>query len=198
ETRLVNIVGTQNIAVATRAVGARLVFSSSSAVYGDQPFGKPIKEDAPLGPKSPYGEHKLIAESFSDVSLRYFNVFGPRQRSDSPYSGVIARFVDFKRAGKPLIIFGDGLQTRDFVYVDDVARANLVAMEKAKRGSVYNIGSGVSSAILDIANFIGGPIEYKPARIEPHDSLADISKVGLELCWEPKISLQEGIRRILL
>jgi len=205
----VNVTGTKNVYEAAHTCGAKVIFSSSSAVYGDQ-IGEagnaeiePVYESSLLAPKSPYGEHKKLGEIYADLSLRYFNVYGPRQRGDSPYAGVVAQFIARKKAGKPLTIFGDGLQTRDFVSVHDVVRANLMAMDKTLSGTIsggeaINIGSGVASTILDIAKIVGGEIQYALARIEPRHSLANISKAERLIEWSPSVSLKDGIVELMM
>ncbi len=139
----------------------RVIFASSAAVYGDSK-AIPLAEDSPTRPLSPYGEAKLQAENlvlngamaagFEAVCLRYFNIYGPRQRGDSPYSGVVSLFIERIRAGKPLVIFGDGRQTRDFIHVRDVAQANLRAVDgPAPLTGVFNICSGNEVAVLELA-----------------------------------------------
>jgi len=160
-----------------------------------------ISENAPLNPKSPYGEHKKIGEQYATVSLRYFNVYGPRQRGDSAYAGVIARFLEMNKSSKPLTVFGDGLQTRDFVHVSDVVAANIAAMDAVTvSGEAINIGSGIATSVQQIAEIFAeksslGPhaIQYLPPRIEPKNSLANISKAHKLLGWSPKVALKEGI-----
>lgn len=162
ETFEINVTGTKNVREASVKSGAKMVFSSSAAVYGDQAVDGPIAESAELLPKSPYGEHKMIGESYCDVALRYFNVYGPRQRGDSSYAGVMARYLALSKEKKPLPIFGDGSQTRDFIYVSDIAAANLKAMESGLSKEAINIGSGRSISIKEIAAAFGGPIDYMP------------------------------------
>ncbi len=207
ETEEVNVGGTLNILEVARIAGIRrLVFSSSSAVYGSVTTGA-ISENAPTHPESPYGQHKLQSENdiheaitvgkMEGVILRYFNVYGSRQRADSPYSGVIARFAQLKKEGKPLTILGDGSQTRDFVHVSDVVAANLLAMQTSNAsGEIFNIGSGKETSVLEIAKFIGGEITHLPPRHEPKNSLADISKAKRLFGWMPRMVLEEGIRKI--
>jgi UDP-glucose 4-epimerase len=198
----VNVTGIKNIFNAAKK--ARIVFSSSSAVYGDVISGDvpaAVSETAPLNPKSPYGMHKKMGEQYADISLRYFNVYGPRQRGDSSYAGVIARFLEMTRQNKSLSIFGDGSQTRDFVHVSDVVAANILAMENTNiSGEAINIGSGKATSVKEIAEIFGGDsvesgvaIEYMPPRIEPKNSLADISKAQKTLKWSPKMLLSKGI-----
>jgi UDP-glucose 4-epimerase len=173
-----------------------MIFSSSSAVYGEPERQGPVAESSQLNPKSPYGEHKKAGEAWSDFSLRYFNVYGPRQRGDSPYAGVIARFFILKKEHKPLTIFGDGSQTRDFIHVNDVVVANIKAMGTTLIKEAINIGSGKAISIKEIADMFGGPIDYMSPRIEPKHSLADISKAKKLLKWSPSVSLQEGIKKL--
>lgn len=139
----------------------RVIFASSAAVYGDS-TAVPLDEHSPTRPVSPYGEAKLAGEAlvlgrgrtlgFEPVCLRYFNIYGPRQHRDSPYSGVVSRFLDRLRAGQPLVIFGDGRQTRDFIHVRDVARANVVAAcDPGPLAGIFNICSGSEVAVNDLA-----------------------------------------------
>jgi len=198
ETFEINVTGTKNVYEA--AGGVRIIFSSSSAVYGDVPADA-ISENAPLNPKSPYGEHKKTGEQYATVSLRYFNVFGSRQRGDSAYAGVIARFLKMNQSGKPLTVFGDGLQTRDFVHVSDVVAANIAAMDALiVSGEAINVGSGIATSVQQIAEIFAeksplgrNAIQYLPPRIEPKNSLADISKAQKLLKWSPKVTLKQGI-----
>ncbi|HSB46968.1 MAG TPA: SDR family oxidoreductase [Candidatus Bilamarchaeum sp.] len=209
KTMEVNAGGTGTVLESALSSGAKkVVIASSAAVYGDSP--PPLREDSPLRPISPYGESKLACErlagSYSKehglkaVSLRYFNVYGPRQDPSSPYSGVIARFMDAARRGGRPTIFGDGTQTRDFIYVKDVARANLHAMERGESGE-FNIGSGKPVSVLWLWGSIkgiarsGGEPEFAPAREgDIKHSLADISKAKKSLGFEPGYSLEAGLR----
>lgn len=196
ETFEINVTGTKNVFNAAK--GKRIVFSSSSAVYGDA-SDSTISENTPLNPKSPYGEHKKLGEQYATVALRYFNVYGPRQRGDSAYAGVIARFMEKTRAGKPLTVFGDGSQTRDFVHVSDVVAANITAMEadNVEKESI-NIGSGVATSVKQIALFFAeenaAGIEYLPPRVEPKNSLADINKASKLLNWKPRVALRDALK----
>jgi UDP-glucose 4-epimerase len=187
-----------------------IVFSSSSAVYGDEPT-LPKTEDCSLAPMSPYAEHKLAGEmalaasSLSTVALRYFNVFGPKQDPSSPYSGVISLFSKWAHDKTPANIFGDGLQTRDFVFVDDVVNANLNATDYAlaNHGSaVINIATGKAITVLqlwkdicEICQFDGAPVNYHPGRDgDIRDSVADISRAQQLLDYSAQTSLLEGLR----
>jgi len=194
----------------------RFVFSSSAAVYGNTQ-GWPAREDMKLDPLSHYAVQKLAAEYYcavyhrqhgqETVCLRYFNVYGSRQRADSPYSGVIAKFADAARSGRPLVIFGDGSQARDFVHVSDVVTANLAAASAHAElvgGDVYNIGSGQSVSIEELAEvaraiFPGSPEpEYRPERRgEIYFSQADIGKAKQCLDYCPVMEFRLGLDRLL-
>lgn len=177
----ITAIGTKTVAQLTLG---RVVLASSCAVYGEQPV--PIAEDAPLGPLSPYAQAKLDAEAFADVSLRFFNVYGPRQRDDSPYSGVIASFLASK--AQPTI-FGDGLQTRDFVYVADVVDALVLAA--AVEPGVYNVGTGVETNLIELAKALGcGEPRFAPARKgEVRRSCAETTKARTDLGFEANVLL---------
>jgi len=209
ETNEVNVGGTLNVLVAAnKGEVRRLVYSASSAAYGDQEV-LPLKENMEANPLSPYGLQKYIGEKYckifndiyglSAVSLRYFNAYGKNQDPEGPYSLVIGRFLKLKEEGENLTIFGDGEQTRDFVNVRDIVRANILAMESEKEvgGEVINIGGGKNCSIKKLAELIGGEIEYLPARIEPKNTLADITKAKELLDWQPTVSLEEGIKELL-
>src|SRR2546423_643976 len=156
-----NTRGTLAVLEAARANGVRrVVLASSAAVYGRAPM-VPLSEGTPLAPLSPYALHKRMAEDYArlyaelygleTVALRYFNVFGPRQNPASPYCGVIARFVDAARNGRPVTITGDGTQTRDFVFVADVARANVAALTTELSGHhIVNVARGRETSLLDL------------------------------------------------
>lgn len=208
ETAKVNIEGTMNVLIAAKEGGVkRVVYSASSSAYGDQPT-MPLKENMPPNPKSPYGLHKYVGEVYAKVwkdvygletvSLRYFNVYGPRQSSEGAYALVIAKFLKQRQEGGPMTVTGDGLQTRDFTHVRDVVRANILAAEgeKVGNGEVINIGAGKNQSIKQIAELIGGDIEHVPARLEPKDTLADNSRARELLGWEPKESIEEGIAEL--
>jgi UDP-glucose 4-epimerase len=210
ETNDVNTGGTLNVLIAAQEGGVkRVVYSASSSAYGDQPV-MPLHEGMPANPKSPYGLQKYIGELYArvfssvynlpTVSLRYFNVYGPRFDAEGAYALVIGRFLKQKNEGKPMTITGDGNQTRDFTHVRDVVQANLLAAESPKvgKGEVINIGAGKNQSINAIADLIGGKIEYIPARLEPHDTLADNSKARELLGWIPQVSIEQGIKELVL
>lgn len=210
ETHEVNVLGTLNVLMAARDAGVRrVVYSSSSAVYGDQ-RDLPIYEHAPCVPKSPYGLQKLESEHYmrlasklygvGTVSLRYFNLYGPRQNATGPYASVIAKFLDQSARGEVLTIVGDGEQTRDFIHVDDVVEANIAAMKSSHVGSgeIINIGGGIRCSINQIAEMIGGEIVRIPQRAEIKDSLAAIDRARDLLAWEPRKKLEKGIKELLM
>jgi UDP-glucose 4-epimerase len=211
-TSAVNVEGTLNVLLAARDEGVRrIVFASSSSVYGNS--GElPRAETANPDPISPYGVSKLAAErycvSFSrvyaleTVALRYFNVFGPNQDPTSQYSAVIPRFVMAIAGGRPVPIYGDGDQRRDFTYVDNVIEANLLAAEAERaNGAVLNIATGRSTSVSQLAEVIGRlldrPVdreEHPPRPGDVRDSWADIDRAQKVLGWEPRVSLEAGLR----
>jgi UDP-glucose 4-epimerase len=202
-----NVEGTQAVISAAESVGARIVFSSSAAVYGDS--DSLVSESVSLFPKSPYAQNKrdgevlLATSSVPHVALRYFNIYGPRQ--STAYAAVIMTFIRKALAGEDIVIDGDGTQVRDFVFVDDVAAANVAAMNATIDAfQVCNIGSGVPVTINQLAQKIieltnsSSRIRYgEPRTGDISYSLADISKARTILGWEPKVSLDEGLRRTI-
>jgi|SRR3989344_3638441 len=204
ETHDTNVNGTLNVLLAARDCGVkRVVFSSSAAVYGDQKV-MPLREDMPALPKSPYALHKYIGEGYcalfselyglSTVCLRYSNVYGPGADPNGAYALVVAKFLQQKHAGIPLTICGTGENTRDYVAVEDVARANLLAATSTiGRGEIINIGSGRETSVNAVASLIGGAVEHVEARLEPIRSVADITRAKNILGWEPQITFEEGI-----
>lgn len=210
----VNLSGTLNLLRSCVDVSVgKFVFVSSCAVYGD-PEIQPVTEDAKTNPISPYAESKLIGERcclgfherglLRSVVLRFFNVYGARQ-SMNDYSGVITRFISRARSNEPLIIYGDGSQTRDFVNVHDIVAAIIASMNKADaEGEIVHIGSGKATSINELAKTIlelAGVhlgISYQPPRAgDIKDSLADISKAKRILGYEPKVSLRDGLRDLI-
>ncbi|HTH46178.1 MAG TPA: NAD-dependent epimerase/dehydratase family protein [Candidatus Limnocylindria bacterium] len=210
-----NLDATLQLLVASREARVRrFIFASSSAIYGDSEVS-PKHEGLPPNPLSPYGLQKYAAERYGQlfhqlygvptVALRYFNVFGPRQAFDSPYSGVIARFCTAFLRGEPPVIFGDGSQSRDFTYVDNVVAANLAAAEApAERvaGQVFNVAGGNSITLLDLARSLaaisGRDLKpaFQPARAgDVKHSRADISAAQRALGFAPTVDWTEGLRR---
>lgn len=200
------------LAASARGKVRRFVLASTSAAYGDSPFVSKRESD-PVAPLSPYAAAKLAAEAYcrsfvtsfelETVILRYFNVFGPRQDPQSEYSAVIPRFVSMILSGSRPIIYGDGQQSRDFVFVGDVARANLLAATvPGIAGSTFNIGRGERTTLLELLirlrEILGQEIEpiHEPPRIgDVRDSLADISEARRRLGFDPQVSIAEGLSR---
>jgi UDP-glucose 4-epimerase len=208
--------GTVNVLDAARKQGARrVVFAASSSAYGAWSSPEPQSEDTPLGPLSPYAAAKLASEMYlqaftasyglETVRLRFFNIFGPRQRADSPYSGVIAIFLSLLSSGKAPTIYGDGLNSRDFVYVGNAVQAlQKAAVAPAANGKVYNIGTGRSISLIELVSalnrLLGTSIEPNFAEPRAGDvrfSCANISGARRELGYEPLVSLEEGLSRTL-
>lgn len=214
-TEEVNVGGTENLLEISSSENVeRLVFASTCAVYGEV-SDLPIGEDTELSPDSPYAESKLKAEKkckrynekgdLETVILRYFNVYGPRQ-GGSEYAGVITKFAERLEEGKSPIIYGDGEQSRDFVHVDDVVRANLLALEgEGITGDAFNVGSGKSTSINELCRVMSdvfGREELEPKYRDerPGDirhSESDLSKVRNSLGFSPRISLRMGIRKYM-
>lgn len=208
ETHDVNVNGTLSVLEAARAAGVkRVVYAASSSAYGDQEK-LPLSLDLPPQPKSPYALHKYVGEEMmklwnvvygvETVSLRFFNVYGPHCDPEGPYALVIGRFLKFAKEGKPLIIYGDGEQTRDFTHVSDTVAAVIKAatLDTVGEGEVLNIGAGGETSINQLAKLIGGEIDYQTARLEPKRTMADISLTKELLDWEPIVPLEEGISEL--
>jgi UDP-glucose 4-epimerase len=204
----VNVGGTISLLRAAHEGGVfRVIYAGSSSVYGDQER-LPLSEDLPVMPKSPYGLQKYIGELscklWSDVygiptvSLRYFNVYGPKFDPEGDYALVIGKFLRQKREGTPLTITGDGTQTRDFTHVSDIVRANLLAAGSPKvgKGEVINIGAGRNVSINDLAALVGGPSVHIDPRLEPHDTKADNRNAKVLLGWQPTTTLEDGIAEL--
>ena len=210
-----NINGTLNLLIAARdAKIRRIVYAASSSAYGDQPT-QPKQEDMSPLPLSPYAVQKLTCEYYiqsfyrayglEGICLRYFNIFGPRQAADSPYSGVIAQFTFKMMAGQTPTIFGDGLTSRDFNYVDNAVSANLLACQASSAvatGRVFNIGTGLSHTLNEVyaafageLGFSAPPIYGPPREGDIKHSLADISRATKELGYQPKAHFHEGLRK---
>lgn len=215
ETHDVNLQGTLNLLEAARqAKTKRLVFASSAAVYGDAP-GLPKHEGMLPTPIAPYGLEKLTSEHYlaifarlygvETVSLRYFNVFGPRQDPSSAYSGVISIFADRAKRGEPVTIFGDGTAYRDFVCVEDVVEANMLAAKTPGiSGRAFNVGRGEKTTLKDLVGMVGRVVgrelvvKHEAVRVgDIAESLADISRAKSDLGYVPKVPVEEGLRRLL-
>ncbi|HEO72443.1 MAG TPA: SDR family oxidoreductase [Candidatus Hydrogenedentes bacterium] len=211
-----NVAGTLNLLIAARDAGVkRLVHAGSSAAYGDQP-GELKHEDMCPRPLSPYAATKLACEHYlqafsacyglETINLRYFNVFGPRQDPNSPYSAVIPLFIGALLEGKRPTVYGDGRQSRDFTYVENNVRANVLAATAPieAKGQVYNIACGLSYSLLDlldgIKSALGSDIEpeFAAPRVgDIRDSKADISRAKADLGYHVAVSLEEGLARTL-
>ena len=205
ETHMTNVVGTLNVLVAARDSGVRrVVYSGSSSVYGDQPV-LPLTESMAPNPLNPYALQKLTGEQYTRIfhklfgletlTLRYFNVYGPRMATEGAYVTVISVFLRQKRAGELLTIHGDGAQTRDFTHVNDVVRANVLAMDAVVAdGRAINIGRGRNLSVNRIAELIGGPTVHLPPRPgDARDTLADLSQAREILGWEPEIVTEDAV-----
>jgi UDP-glucose 4-epimerase len=210
-THAVNVTGTLHVLQAARAAGVRrVVVASSAAVYGDSPVS-PKAETLPTVPVSPYGVQKLAAEGYTriwhslygleTVALRYFNIFGPGQDPASEYAAVIPRFIAAALAGEPPVVYGDGEQSRDFISIQNVVAANLLAATApTAAGMVLNVGTGESvtlkTLLAEIGRALGRPVTPRFAPARPGDireSRADISLLRATLGYTPAVSFAEGL-----
>ncbi len=203
----INVEGTRSVTKIAEDTKSKIVFSSSAAVYGDTTSA--VNEKSLVNPKSPYAQNKIDGENIlknspvPHIALRYFNIYGPGQSPQ--YAGVITSFITNAINGTDLVIFGDGNQVRDFVFVDDIALANVKAMEYDNTFfEVFNIGSGIETSINRLAETIlqltnsNSKIVYKPCR--PGDiiySLADVSKAERVLKWKAEVSLEDGLKETI-
>jgi len=210
----VNVTGTLQLLVACREEKSvrRVVYASSSSAYGDDPTLPKIESLTPH-PISPYAATKVMGEYYcriytqlyglEAVSLRYFNVFGPRQSPESKYAAVVPRFLESAMRDQPFEVHGDGLQSRDFSYIDNVVSANLLAMDaQGAAGQVFNVACGTRYTVLDVAAAIGRGLgrkvrwEHHPTRAgDVRDTLADISKAQKVLGYQVKVDFEEGMKR---
>jgi UDP-glucose 4-epimerase len=214
-THMACVNGTLHVLLAARDAGVRrVVYAASSSAYGNS-VKLPKSETDPTLPLSPYAVAKLAGEQYcaafttvyglETVRLRYFNVFGPRQPPDSPYAAVIPRFLEAMLEGRRPIIYGDGRQSRDFTFVDDVVQANLLAAQApGAAGKVFNVACGRRTSLLDLVSTINGllgtaiePIHEEARAGDVRDSQADISRAQQELGFRPTTNVEEGIRRCL-
>ena len=207
----VNVKGTENIFKIGKKLGIKVVYASSSSVYGN-PIQVPIKESDGKNPFNPYAKTKLeddeLAEKYARndlkvIGLRYFNVFGPGQSKE--YAGVIKLFLERIQQGLPPLINGDGLQVRDFVYVNDVVNANMSAMESNVDGEFFNIGTNSVVSVLDLATMIikfSGlklkPIHRPPVPGDVKATQADITKAKMMLKWKPTTSIENWLKSTVL
>jgi len=209
ETHMTNVVGTLNVMIAARDHKVRrFVYSGSSSVYGDQAT-IPLVETMTPNPLNPYALQKYVGEQYArmfhrlfamqTITLRYFGVYGPRMPQEASYMLAIAAFMKARREGRPLEIYGDGEQTRDFTHVSDVVSANMLAMDcEVADGRAINIGRGDNVSLNRIAAMIGGPTVHHEGRAgDMRDTLADRTQAGKILGWRPKVSIAEGIADLL-
>jgi len=209
----VNVGGTLNILLAAKETGVkRVIYASSSSVYGDTP-ALPKHEEMPSNPLSPYALQKYIGEQYcrlfyqlyglDTISLRYFNIFGPKQDPNSLYSAVIPKFIDALLQGRPPIIFGDGEQSRDFTYIENVVQANLLAMSAEHlHGEAINIACGKRISLNQLLNVLKeilgsklSPIYQEPRKGDVKHSLADICKGKEILNYEPTVGIEIGLEK---
>jgi UDP-glucose 4-epimerase len=209
----VNAGGTLNILFAAREETVkRVIYASSSSIYGDTPT-LPKLEEMPANPLSPYALQKYIGEQYcrlfyqlyglETVSLRYFNIFGPKQDPASVYSSVIPRFIDALLKGHPPLIFGDGEQSRDFTYIDNVVRANLLAMSAEHlQGEAINIACGKRVSLNQLLNILKeivgskvSPVHEEPRKGDVKHSLADINKGKRLLNYDPQVGIEMGLKK---
>ena len=203
-----NVTGTYNLVRASQNADVkRLIYVGSSSCYGI-PDQFPTPETEPLKPQYPYALTKSIGEElvlhWADVyglpalSLRFFNVYGPRSRTSGTYGAVFGVFLAQKLAEKPFTVVGDGEQTRDFTYVSDIVDALVTSAQSDLTGRVYNVGSGATVSVNRLVELLGGNKVHIPKRPgEPDCTFADISKIQKELGWQPKVSIEEGVANLL-
>ncbi|MFH1990310.1 MAG: GDP-mannose 4,6-dehydratase [Patescibacteria group bacterium] len=206
-----NVIGTLNILEAAREYGKlqKFVYTSSSSIYGIPEFFEiPTSEEVPIKPQYPYAETKYQGERWAShygniyklpvISLRLFNVYGPRSRTTGTYGAVFGTFLAQKINGKPFTVVGDGRQSRDFTFVTDVCDAFVKAANSKISGEVFNVGSGKPQTILRLVELLGGGIVHIPKRPgEPDKTCADILKIKNALDWAPKVSFEEGVKIML-
>ena len=213
DTNYACVTGTLNVLDQARHAGVRrVVYAASSSAYGDQPFSSKREIDLPA-PRSPYAVAKLAGEHYchafyhtyglETVCIRYFNVFGPRQDPGSPYSAVIPLFITALLSGNQPTVFGDGTQTRDFTFVENVVHGNLLAATaKDAPGHTINVANGRTTSLIRLIEllneYLGTSVlpKFEPARIgDVHDSLADITKAQSILGYQPPVSFEDGLKR---
>ncbi|HEY2543293.1 MAG TPA: SDR family oxidoreductase [Gaiellaceae bacterium] len=205
-----NVDGTVSVLEASRAAGVtRFVYAASSSCYGI-PDRYPTPEDAELRPEYPYALTKAVGEQYvlhwakiyglPAMSLRFFNVYGPRARTSGTYGAVFGVFLAQKLAGRPFTVVGDGEQTRDFTYVTDVVDACVCAAESDVSGVVFNVGSGRATSVNRIVELLGndaGVVNLPRRPGEPDCTLADTSRIRGELGWEPRVTVEQGVANLL-
>jgi UDP-glucose 4-epimerase len=202
-----NVQGTVHMLECARHAGAKkFVYAASSSCYGLA--STPTREDHPIQPQYPYALSKYQGEQAAFHwhkvyelpvnSVRIFNAYGTRSRTSGAYGAVFGVFLKQKLAGKPFTVVGDGTQTRDFLYVTDVAEAFLLAAETDRTGEVWNLGAGNPQSVNRLVELLGGPVVYIPKRPgEPDCTFADIGKITRDLGWKQRVSFEEGVSRIV-
>ncbi len=212
ESHTTTATGTLNVLEAARKHDTRVVVASSAAIYG-QPTYTPIDEAQPLDPTSPYGLDKLTADHYTrlysdlygldTVALRYFNAYGPGQ-TGGDYAGVITVFIEQALSDEPITVHGDGEQTRDFIFIDDVVDANLKAAQTEHVGEAYNVGTGESISIRELAELIcditdsnSKIIHTEPREGDIEHSKADVTRMRSDLDFDPTVSIREGLERTI-
>ncbi|MBY0430509.1 MAG: GDP-mannose 4,6-dehydratase [Rhodospirillales bacterium] len=203
----INVQGTVRVLEAARAAGVeKMVYAASSSCYGVAAV--PTTEDHPVQPRYPYALSKHMGEMacrhWHEVyglpvnAIRIFNAYGPRVRTTGAYGAVFGVFMRQKLAGKPFTVVGDGTQSRDFVFVTDIAEAFWLAAERGAPGRFWNLGAGNPQSVNRLVELLGGPVIHLPKRPgEPDCTFADISRITAELGWHPRIPFEEGVRRML-
>ena len=203
-----NVIGSLNVVeAAKKAKVKKFIYAASSSCYGT-PKSFPTSEKSKIDLKHPYAVTKYMGEELimkyasifkmPNISFRFFNVYGPRLNTSGQYSAVIANFLSQMKTKKPLTLVGNGKQTRDFIHVDDLANAFIKVIKSNLANRIYNLGSGKRTSINTIAKIFGGKRKFVPNRPgEPKNSLANISKAKKEINWKPKITIEEGIKKLI-
>ncbi len=203
-----NVIGTLNVVEGAKKVKIKkLIYAASASCYGT-PKSFPTSEKDKIDLRHPYAVTKFIGEeivmryasmfNMPNISLRFFNVYGPRLDILGQYSAVMGNFISQKKNKKPLTVVGDGKQTRDFIHVDDLVSALVKVIQSKSVNKIYNLGSGKRTSINTIAKLFGGKKKFIPFRPgEPKNSQANILKIKKEINWKPKISIEEGIKKLL-
>lgn len=203
-----NVTGTFNVLQAAfKANAKKLIYAASASCYGLSQIN-PTPETAPTDPQYPYALTKKMGEDMvmhwnkvyqiPSLSLRFFNVYGPRSRTSGTYGAMFGIFLAQRLAKKPYTVIGDGNQSRDFIYVSDLAEAIKLALESNRAGEIYNVGRGEPITVNRIVDILDGPKVFIPKRPgEPDSTQADISKIKKHLGWSPKIKIEEGIAKLL-
>jgi len=203
-----NVLGTLNVIEAAKKTKIKkLIYAASSSCYGT-PKSFPTSEKSKIDLKHPYAVTKYMGEelvlkyasifNMPNISFRFFNVYGPRLNLSGQYSAVMGNFLSQKKNNKPLTVVGDGKQTRDFIHVDDLAKAFLKTIKSKSVNKIYNLGSGKRTSINTIAKIFGGKKKFIAKRPgEPKSSLADISKIKKDINWKPSINIDDGIKKLL-